>query len=94
MDEKRVHLTISGRVQGVGFRYFTYMNGINRHLHGWVRNRINGNVEVLAEGPQDQLTALIREIRKGPEMAQVLDVDLEWSEAQADLPPFTILNTK
>jgi len=94
MEEKRLHLTISGRVQGVGFRYFTYMTGVNLQLHGWVRNRINGDVEVLAEGPHDKLTELIRAVRKGPDMAHVENVDLEWGETQGNQPPFTILNTK
>lgn len=94
MADKRLHMTVSGRVQGVGFRYFTYMTGVNLHLHGWVRNRINGDVEVLAEGPHETLTELIRAVRKGPDMAQVINVELEWDEPQGNQPPFTILNTK
>ena len=47
---RRVHLTIKGYVQGVGFRFFTLQNGTQLRLNGWVRNMFNGNVEVLAEG--------------------------------------------
>ena len=93
MEEQRMHLVISGRVQGVGFRYFTYMAGTNLHLSGWVRNRADGNVEVLAEGSRDKLNTFIRVVRSGPEMAVVIDVDIEWSRAKGDLPPFTILAT-
>jgi len=94
MEDKRLHLIISGRVQGVGFRYFTYMTGINLHLRGWVRNRTNGDVEVLAEGPRETLDTFIQVVKKGPELAQVINLDLKWSEAQEDLPPFTIISTK
>jgi acylphosphatase len=94
MEEKRLHLTVSGRVQGVGFRYFTYITGTNLHLHGWVRNRSNGDVEILAEGPRNHLDSLIQEIKKGPDMAHVINLDLEWSNPQEDLPPFTIRSTR
>ncbi len=94
MEERRVHLVIKGRVQGVGFRYFTYMNGINLQLKGWVRNRSNGDVEILAEGANDKLYDLIRKVRQGPDMATVLDIEIDWDEAKGDLPAFTILNTK
>ena len=94
MEERRVHLTVKGRVQGVGFRYFSYMTGIDLQLKGWVRNRANGDVEILAQGPNEKVYALIRAIRKGPEMAVVTDVDVEWVEIEKDLPPFTILHTK
>lgn len=94
MEERRVHLMIEGRVQGVGFRYFSYMTGIDLHLKGWVRNRSNGDVEILAQGPNEKLYELIRAARSGPDMAVVTDVDVEWQETGNDLPPFTILNTK
>lgn len=93
MQENRLHLLIKGRVQGVGFRYFSYMTGLNLLLRGWVRNRANGDVEILAEGPREKLLLLIREVRKGPDMAHVTDIDIEWDEVQGDLPRFTILNT-
>ena len=93
MEGKRLHLIVSGRVQGVGFRYFTYITGSSLNLHGWVRNRSNGDVEILVEGPSNILEAFIQVIKKGPEMAHVTDVELEWSEAHQDLPPFTIRST-
>ena len=90
----RFHAYVSGIVQGVGFRYYVYEVGIYLHLKGWVRNRINGDVEILAEGPKDKLELLIQEIRKGPELAHVDDVHIEWLDAAGDLPPFTITYTK
>jgi len=90
----RFHAFVSGIVQGVGFRYFVYEVGIYLHLNGWVRNRLTGKVEILSEGPKKELELLIKEVRKGPKMAQVEDVHIEWSEPKGDLPPFTILYTK
>lgn len=92
-QENRLHLLVKGRVQGVGFRYFTYQTGLNLLLRGWVRNRINGDVEILAEGPRKRLDLLIREVRKGPPVAEIIDLDISWDEPSGDLPPFTILNT-
>ena len=88
---RRVHLTIKGYVQGVGFRFFTLQNGTQLRLNGWVRNKFNGNVEVLAEGSEKDLYALIQEIRRGPPSAEVQDVEIAWEEPKDDLPPFTVL---
>ena len=93
VQENRLHLIIKGRVQGVGFRYYTYQIGMTLLLKGWVRNRFSGNVEVLAEGPKDRLNLLLREIRKGPPYSQVNDIDITWSDPVGDLPAFTILET-
>jgi len=93
-NNERLHALVQGFVQGVGFRFFVYQTGVNLQLHGWVRNRINGNVEILAEGPKKKLDALLKEVHKGPQMAQVAKVDVDWKEHQEDLPPFTILQTK
>lgn len=93
-QNERFHAFVQGFVQGVGFRFFVYQTGLNLQLYGWVRNRTNGNVEVLAEGTRVKLDALLREISKGPQMAQVVEVDVEWQKSQNDLSPFTILQTK
>lgn len=90
---RRAHLVVKGYVQGVGFRFFTLQNGTNLHLTGWVRNKFNGNVEILAEGPEIDLYALIQEVRRGPPSAEVHDVNINWDEPQGDLPPFTVLAT-
>ena len=93
-QNERMHAFIQGTVQGVGFRFFIYQTGLNLQLYGWVRNRINGNVEILAEGSREKLDTLLRETRKGPQMAQIDKVDVEWQKSRNDLPPFTILQTK
>ena len=90
----RMHAFVQGTVQGVGFRFFIYQTGLNLKLNGWVRNRINGNVEILAEGSREKLDILLKETRRGPQMAQIDKVDVEWQKSRNDLPPFTILQTK
>lgn len=90
----RLRAFVQGNVQGVGFRFYIYQTGLDLGLRGWVRNRINGRVEILAEGPREKLEVLLSNARLGPQMAQIVGVDVEWHESQNDLPPFTILQTK
>ena len=92
-ETKRIHAYVKGFVQGVGFRFFVFQYGTNLNLNGWVRNRINGQVEVLAEGPQDALDMLLGKLNEGPQMAHVDNVDVDWEAPQGDLPSFTILDS-
>jgi acylphosphatase len=91
--KQRMHVNIAGIVQGVGFRFFALTHGKNRNLRGWVRNRINGDVEVLAEGPRSELEYLLDKLKTGPEAAQVIETDIQWQTFKGDLPPFTVLPT-
>jgi len=93
-NNERLHAMVQGYVQGVGFRFFVYRAGLDLQLQGWVRNRINGNVEILADGPKKKLDAFLEYVRKGPQMAQVVKVNVEWQKSKNDLSPFTILQTK
>ena len=70
--------TIRGRVQGVGFRYYSFRRARELGVTGWVRNEKDGAVVVVAEGRRAALDALISLLRIGPEHANVLDVDIEW----------------
>ena len=65
------HVTISGRVQGVGYRYFVERKAQSRDLEGWVRNRRDGSVEAVFAGPADAVTAAIAACRRGPSSARV-----------------------
>lgn len=62
-------------------------------LRGWVRNRRDGRVEVLAEGERDALTALLEELRRGPRYARVEGVDIDWTEASGEFADFRIVPT-
>lgn len=66
---------ISGRVQGVGFRYWTAGRAKHLHLVGWVRNRSDGRVEVLAYGEKADLDSLEHDLHQGPEAAKVDSVE-------------------
>lgn len=90
---QRMHVKIKGIVQGVGFRFFVLLHGKNRNLRGWVRNCINGDVEVLAEGPRLELEYLLEKLKTGPNAAQVIETDIQWQTFKGDLPPFTVLST-
>ena len=67
---------ISGRVQGVGFRYFTHTAAVREGIHGWVRNLPDGRVEVAAEGEAAALDRFEHQLRHGPRGARVEDVDV------------------
>jgi acylphosphatase len=70
-------LSISGRVQGVGFRYALADQARSRNLSGWVRNRRDGSVEALVAGPEAEVEALIAWARRGPPAARVTAVAIE-----------------
>ena len=68
---------ISGRVQGVGFRYFAADAAEREGLHGWVRNLPDGRVEISAEGDVDAMDRFERQIRLGPRGARVEAVEVD-----------------
>jgi acylphosphatase len=72
-----IHLTISGRVQGVSYRAAARDTATRLRLTGWVRNTHDGNVELTATGPEPALEQLIAWCRHGPPLAIVTDVSVE-----------------
>lgn len=68
---------ITGRVQGVGFRFFTEAAAAREGLHGWVRNLPDGRVEVWAEGESEAVERFDRHVRHGPPGARVSLVDVD-----------------
>ena len=87
---KRIEAIVYGRVQGVSFRYATFSQATRLRLTGWVMNRPDGSVRVVAEGPERDLTTLAAWLHKGPAAARVDLVDLDWLDATNELGPFTI----
>ncbi len=71
MTNIRVRLIIQGRVQGVWFRESTRREAVALGITGWVKNRPDGGVEVLAEGPEDQIRSLVSWCNHGPSFARV-----------------------
>lgn len=84
----RLHATIHGRVQGVGFRYFVVQTARPLGLPGWVRNRRTGTVEVVAEGARPDLEQFLNRLRLGPPSALVTDIELEWLPASGEFNGF------
>ena len=80
------HLLISGRVQGVGFRYSMADEAERLGVNGWVRNRRDGTVEAVIEGPSEAVEALLAWARRGPPSARVTDV--ATSEIQGSFERF------
>ena len=71
---------ISGFVQGIGFRGFVKSNARKLGLKGWVCNADDGRVEVLAQGPKETITKLIKLCEKGPFLSEVKSVQVEWEK--------------
>jgi len=87
-----IHLEVSGRVQGVGFRWFVTDRARRLQLSGWVRNRPDGNVEIAASGPAEALAQLESAVSRGPPGAQVQKVN-RLSQVPGDSlqSPFSIV---
>jgi len=87
---ERVHIFVTGRVQGVGFRYFT-LDIANRYkITGWVRNTHNQEVEITAEGYRSDLDLFINLMRRGPSSAFVKDLRIEWLNPTKEFDRFSI----
>jgi len=87
----RVKIKVTGVVQGVGYRYYTYRIARGLALKGYVRNQKDGSVEVLAEGEKDKLMDLISELRIGPPSSRVDNLSVEWQESKNEFSDFRIL---
>jgi acylphosphatase len=86
-----VHAIVHGDVQGVGFRYFVQRHAWQETLAGWVRNRPDGAVECVAQGPREAIERLLAALRKGPAMATVDRVDERWEPVQPGLEDFDVV---
>lgn len=89
--EKRVHAFVSGIVQGVFFRDHTRRWAGELGLCGWVRNLQDGRVEVVAEGPEEHVQALLSRLRRGSPRSRVEGLEVEWEPVRGDFPDFRVL---
>ena len=80
---RSVRLTITGRVQGVGYRMWAERAGVALGLRGWVRNRMDGSVELQATGEDEAVAKLIEACRHGPRAAVVTHVTVTDTDADA-----------
>ena len=89
----QARLTITGRVQGVGYRDWTMTTAQRLGLAGWVRNRMDGSVEALVVGDDQAVGEMIDACRRGPTMAHVDNVDVEPVDLDVLPQGFTQLPT-
>jgi acylphosphatase len=81
---------LRGHVQGVGFRFFAAEAAQVEGLHGWVANRVDGAVEVLAEGDAEAVARFEAKLRRGPSRGRVDDVRVDDEVATGRAVGFTI----
>ncbi len=83
-------MTVRGRVQGVGFRYFVLREAMDLAVTGWVANGPDGSLRCVAEGPRPQLEALLHLVEAGPPSARIDRVDASWGAATGGFSSFEI----
>lgn len=88
-----LEVRVTGRVQGVGFRYFTLEVARRLGLSGYVMNTPDGSVRAYAEGLRESLEQFLRALQQGPGGARVREVRSAWGAATGEHPSFTIRPT-
>lgn len=86
-------MIIFGRVQGVYFRKLTQQQAQRLNITGWVRNRSEGSVEILAQGDEQYLISLLEWCRRGPRFAKVEQIEINWVEQTENFSSFEIRET-
>lgn len=89
-QKTRVHIFVSGKVQGVFFRFETQVKAQELGLTGWVKNLADGRVEIVAEGEKERVEKLVNWAKRGPEMASVDGFQMEWQEYKGKFEDFEI----
>ena len=87
---RRVRLIVTGDVQAVGYRFTAIEVARDLDLVGWVKNNPDGTVEIVAEGPREKLENLIIWSKKGPALARVDNVKIEWQQASVEFNTFEV----
>ncbi len=89
-ENTRVHAYITGRVQGVAFRWETQRVAEQHQVKGWVRNLPDRRVEAVFEGPRPQVEAVLAWCHQGPAIARVDAVDVQWEDFKGEFEGFSI----
>ena len=90
--KKILSTIVSGRVQGVGFRYFIYTKAKNLNVFGWVKNRPDGKVEALIEGEEVDLEKMLFELRQWPSGSRVDDCEFVWKPYTQSFTSFNLVH--
>jgi acylphosphatase len=89
-EQVRIHMWVSGSVQGVGFRNFVQQSATSLNLKGWVRNVGYDAVEMMAEGSFEALTKFADSVKTGPRAARVEKIRIEWDKASGEFQDFRV----
>jgi len=87
----RAHVFVSGRVQGVLYRWETLRKARSLDVKGWVRNLPDGRVEAILEGEEEKVNKLLEWMQIGPEMAVVKSLDVDWQKYTGEFSNFRIV---
>ena len=87
---ERVDITVTGRVQGVAFRWHTVRQAQSLGLVGWVRNQPDGSVRLVAEGERPALEAMVLWAGRGPDHARVESCRPRWQQATGQFDTFDV----
>ena len=86
------HIVITGKVQGVGFRYWLHKAAVRKNINGWVKNKISGEVEALLIGDNVEIGNLIRLCEKGPPSSKVTKIKVQNYKKEFLKKSFDIIN--
>jgi acylphosphatase len=90
MTKTRAHVYVTGRVQGIFYRSFVRTKAQLLNLRGWVKNTMDGCVEIVFEGETEDINSAIEECRRGPTHAQITDLRVEWEKPRGEFNNFEI----
>lgn len=90
--KRGLFVLVNGKVQGVGFRYFVCRQARGLNLSGWVRNRLDGKVEALAEGEQRAIREWVLALRQGPSVSRVEGCELVWMPYTHSFNTFEVIH--
>jgi len=89
---KKLNIVITGKVQGVGFRYWLYQIANEKNVYGWVKNKNTNEVEALLLGKDKNVDELIKLVRKGPSSARVENLNIQNYQKEYLKKSFDILH--
>ena len=90
MIQKRIHIFVTGRVQGVFFRQSARVMAIKNNVNGWVRNLGDGRVEIVAEGQESNIDALVDWCKTGPANSRVDEFELSEENSTDEFENFEV----
>ena len=89
---KKINIVITGKVQGVGFRYWLYQIANEKNVYGWVKNKNTNEVEAVLLGEDKNVDELIKLVRKGPSSARVENLNIQNYQKEYLRKSFDILH--